>query len=184
MKSGVMCKQVTIFLIFFCIAFSLKSQRNSIPPADKWKGYERVFFMIDDHIGYYVKPVVPLEGNPWIWKASFPDWHTAMDSNLLVKGFYVAYINVDDQYGSPSAMMVWDRFYQYLVDTIALSAKVSLEAVSRGSMYAYGWAKRNPDKLCPFSKRSFSFHCNLLGRSHRGEIDFHRSCGRGQFWLP
>src|SRR5882762_5370312 len=147
MKSGSIIKRVTILLIFFCISFSLKSQHDPIPPAVKWKGYERIFLMVDDHIGYYVKPAIPLEGNPWIWRASFPDWHTDMDSNLLVKGFYVAYINVDDQYGSPPAMMVWDRCYQYLVDTIALSAKVSLEAISRGSMYAYSWAKRNPDKV-------------------------------------
>jgi sialidase-1 len=147
MKSDIINKRVAIILIFSCISFSLKSQHISIPPADKWKGYERIFFMADEHIAYYVKPEKPLDGNPWIWRASFPDWHTEMDSILLVKGFYVAYINVDDQYGSPSALQAWDRFYQYLVDTLHLSAKVSLEALSRGSLYAYGWAKRNPDKV-------------------------------------
>ena len=112
-----MARRITVILVLFFISLSLKSQLNSIPQADKWKGYERVFFMIDDHIAYYIKPTIPLEGNPWMWRASFPDWHTDMDSILLVKGFYVAYINVDDQYGSPAAMKVWDRFYQYLVDS-------------------------------------------------------------------
>jgi sialidase-1 len=70
-----------------------------------------------------------------------------MDSLLLSKGLYVAYISVDDQYGSPYAMRVWDKFYNYLVDSLSFAAKVSLEGVSRGGLYMYGWAKRNPDKV-------------------------------------
>jgi sialidase-1 len=41
-----------------------------------------------------------LEGKPWIWRASFPDWHTDMDSILLAKGFHVVFVDVDDEYGS------------------------------------------------------------------------------------
>jgi sialidase-1 len=114
---------------------------------DSWKGFERVNITIGAHKAYYVKPEKALEGNPWVWRASFPDWHTDIDSILLTKGFHVAFVNVDDQYGSPYALQVWDAFYQYLTTKQAFAAKVALEGVSRGGLYVYGWAKRNPDKI-------------------------------------
>lgn len=113
----------------------------------KWKGFERVNFTIDGHPAYYVKPNKPLPGNPWAWRSSFPDWHIDADSILLSRGMYVAYVDVDNQYGSPQAMQVWDKFYAYLQKNAGFSTKAALEAVSRGGLYAYAWAKRNPDKV-------------------------------------
>lgn len=114
---------------------------------DNWKGFERVNITIGPHKAYYVNPKKPLEGNPWVWRASFPDWHTDIDSILLTKGFHVAFVNVDDQYGSPYALQVWNAFYNYLTTKQSFAAKVALEGVSRGGLYVYGWAKRNPDKV-------------------------------------
>ncbi len=132
----------TLLLIVFLFA---KGQDK--PVMGSWKGFEKSEFSIDGYKAYYVKPTHALPGNPWVWRASFPDWHTDMDSILLSKGFYIAYLSVDDQYGSPRSLQVWDRFYNYLTNKIALAPRVALEAVSRGALYAYGWAKRNPDKV-------------------------------------
>jgi sialidase-1 len=114
---------------------------------DSWKGFERVNLTIGPHKAYYVNPKKALEGNPWVWRASFPDWHTDIDSILLTKGFHIAFVNVDDQYGSPYALQVWDTFYNYLTTKQSFAGKVALEGVSRGGLYVYGWAKRNPDKV-------------------------------------
>ena len=114
---------------------------------DKWFGFERINFDVAGHAAYIVRPNAPLAGNIWIWRASFPDWHTDMDSILLSKGVFVAYISVDDQYGSPYAVQVWDRFYNYLTDSFSFAKKMALEGVSRGGLYVYAWAKRNPDKV-------------------------------------
>ncbi len=135
---------VALLLIYLCIESTVVAQPSAGIHMDTWKGYERVNFSIAGHRGYYVKPRRPLEGRPWIWRASFPDWHTEMDSLLLANGLHVAYVSVDNEYGSPYAMQVWDKFYNYLVDSVFLSSGVALEAVSRGALYAYGWAKRNP----------------------------------------
>ncbi|MDB5149285.1 MAG: Alpha/beta hydrolase family protein [Mucilaginibacter sp.] len=59
----------------------------------------------------------------------------------------MTFINVDNQYGSPQALQAWDKFYTYLIIKKTFALKVALEAVSRGGLYAYGWAKRNPDKV-------------------------------------
>ncbi|MDB4919430.1 SGNH/GDSL hydrolase family protein [Mucilaginibacter sp.] len=136
------------FLISLLIlAPALLSAQTTVPDAETWMGFKRVFITIDNHKAYYVKPDNPLPGNPWVWRASFPDWHTQIDSILLKRGFYVAYINVDDQYGSPQAMQVWDKFYAYLTGKVSLAPRVSLEGVSRGALYTMAWAKRNPDKV-------------------------------------
>lgn len=115
--------------------------------TDTWKGFERIAFKMGGHDAYFVKPNKALEGNPWVWRASFPDWHTDMDSILLVRGFHVVFVNVDNEYGSPYAMQIWDKTYDFLVDSLGFAPKVALEGVSRGGLYVYAWAKRNPDKV-------------------------------------
>lgn len=129
--------------------FSSQVISQTLPPSkkDRWKGFERTYTTINKHSAYTVKPAKALPGNPWVWRSSFPDWHTEMDSLLLVRGFYIAYVNAADAYGSPSDLQIWDQFYSYATDSLKLSSKPALEAVSRGALYAVGWAKRNPDKV-------------------------------------
>ncbi|MDR7045437.1 sialidase-1 [Dyadobacter sp. BE34] len=113
----------------------------------QWKGFEKVEFTFQDRNAWYVKPRKAIDGNPWIWRAHFPTWHTDMDSILLSRGFHVAYVNTNDMFAHPKAMQVWDAFYDYLVKEKHFAPKVALEGVSRGGLYVYGWAKRNPDKI-------------------------------------
>lgn len=144
-----MLKCLALTGIFFYMVLPTAGQQKN----DTWKGFERIYHTVDGHKTYIVKPTKPLAGNPWVWRASFPDWHAEMDSMLLVEGFYITYINIDDQYGNPYSMRVWDDAYHYFVDSVGLSYKVALEAVSRGGLYALGWAKRNPDKVnCIYSE--------------------------------
>ncbi|WP_311953871.1 SGNH/GDSL hydrolase family protein [Mucilaginibacter terrae] len=135
------CVAAVILLPFTVLYASAQSN------YDKWKGFERVSVKVNNFNGYYVKPQHPLKGNPWVWRASFPDWHTDIDSILLTKGFHIAYLDADNLYGNALAMQAWDAFYRQLTAQLNLSAKPALEAVSRGALYALTWAKRNPDKV-------------------------------------
>jgi sialidase-1 len=112
-----------------------------------WKGFDKVEFTFENMGAWYVKPHQAIPGNPWVWRAHFPTWHTDMDSILLSRGFHIAYVNTNDMFGHPKAMQVWDKFYDYLVGQKQFASKVALEGVSRGGLYVYGWAKRNPDKV-------------------------------------
>ncbi len=114
---------------------------------ENWKGFEKVVFDFQGRQAWYVKPAMALEGKPWVWRAHFPEWHTDMDSLLVSRGFHIAYVNTNDMFGHPSALLVWDDFYRYLTEEKGFARKVALEAVSRGGLYAYGWAKRNPGKV-------------------------------------
>ena len=115
--------------------------------STSWKGFEKQEFKFENRDAWFVKPKQPLPGNPWVWRAHFPTWHTEMDSILLTRGFHIAYVNTNDMFAHPKAMQVWDDFYDYLVNEKQFAPKVALEGVSRGGLYVYGWAKRNPDKV-------------------------------------
>jgi sialidase-1 len=134
-------------LCVFYFPSGLLAQNVTPEKSEQWKGFEKVSFQLDGRDAWYVKPKQAVPGNPWVWRAHFPTWHTEMDSILLSRGFHVAYINTNDMFAHPKAMQVWDAFYDYLVRKKQFAPKVALEGVSRGGLYVYGWAKRNPDKV-------------------------------------
>ncbi|WP_221389830.1 GDSL-type esterase/lipase family protein [Dyadobacter sp. NIV53] len=137
-------------LLYILAGFEVFGQSGgkNIPEAlTNWKGFEKHEFEFENRNAWYVKPNQALPGNPWVWRAHFPTWHTEMDSILLTRGFHIVYVNTNDMFGHPKAMQVWDDFYDYLVREKQFAPKVALEGVSRGGLYVYGWAKRNPDKV-------------------------------------
>ncbi|WP_202927941.1 sialate O-acetylesterase [Cyclobacterium roseum] len=125
-----------------------KSQLTTFPGEQtEWNGFVRHTFRFEGRDAHVTLPEKALRGNPWVWRARFPGWHTEMDSLLLSEGFHLAYVNTDNMYGSPTAVAVWDRFYQFLTTEWKLHPKVSLEGVSRGGLFIYNWATRNPEKV-------------------------------------
>ncbi len=139
-----MKKHLFISLVIVILnSFFLRGQSADIV-QDQWLNCKRTVFTFEGKKAWLVSPSKPLPGNPWIWKAYFPDWHTDIDSILLSRGFYVAYIEVNDLFGNSTAMQLWDKFYTYLTQVKKLAPKVALEGISRGGLYVYNWAKRNP----------------------------------------
>ncbi len=112
-----------------------------------WHGFKKDTFSLEGRNAYIVQPPHAFAGNPWVWQAYFPDWHYEMDSILVSKGFHIAFIDCSDMFGSPQAMQLWDKFYQHVTGKYSFSTMPVLEGVSHGGLYAYGWAKRNPDKV-------------------------------------
>lgn len=145
-------KTVIKTILFFCLGFvinviSVSAQQISDVQNDNWHGFERVKFKFNGREAWFVKPTKSIDGNPWVWRAHFPNWHISIDSILLTRGFTIAYVNTNNMFGCPAAMRVWDVFYDYMVNQKGFAPKVALEGVSRGGLYVYGWAKRNPSKV-------------------------------------
>lgn len=113
-----------------------------------WKGFDRYDFTFDGKSALLIKPAKALEGNPWVWRARFFGWHFEMDSILVSEGYHVAYINTNDQFGSPKAIKTWDRFYKYLFKSHSFNKQVAMEGVSRGGLFIYNWAKKYPERVC------------------------------------
>lgn len=112
-----------------------------------WKGFDRIDFKFDGKEAHLTRPEKPIPGNPWLWRARFPDYHAEIDSVLLTKGFHIAYINTNKQFGSPKAVKAWNGFYEYLKTTYGLQDKVALHGHSRGGLFIYNWAKQNAEKV-------------------------------------
>ncbi len=115
--------------------------------TDQRQGFEREHFVFQGRKAWLIKPAKGLSGKPWVWRAHFPEWHTEVDSILLSEGFHIVYLNTNDMFGSNAAMQIWDAFYEYMVRQRGFSPIVALEGVSRGGLYIYQWAKRNPLKV-------------------------------------
>ena len=47
-----------------------------------WKGFARYDFQFQGRDCRVVCPDKPASGNPWIWNARFPDWHTDIDETV------------------------------------------------------------------------------------------------------
>ncbi|GLR19496.1 SGNH/GDSL hydrolase family protein [Portibacter lacus] len=145
-------KKASFYILIVLFSFitsqsQLLAQDSGEIKHSEWKTFERVDFTFEGKNAYVVIPSTPLPGNPWIWRARFPGWHTEADSILVENGFHLAFINTADYFGSPIAMDIWDEFYTYLLAEYQLNRKVSLMGVSRGGLFVYNWAIRNPTKV-------------------------------------
>lgn len=96
--------------------------------------------------GFLMEPSHPRPGQPWVWKAEFPDTWTEADRALVDAGFHLAHLVVGNTFGSPPALALWDRFYAALV-AAGLSSRPVLFAISRGGLYAYRWAADHPQAV-------------------------------------
>lgn len=115
--------------------------------TEQWHGFEKTDFRIAERNAYTIAPKVTAEGTPWVWRARFPNYHFEMDVQLLEKGYHIAYIDVAGMLGDSNSMEIWDAFHEHLTREKGFSKKAVLEGVSRGGLFVYNWAIRNPDKV-------------------------------------
>ncbi len=145
-------------LSLFCIAlsfvgncdssFSVAADDESWPGRRAtWNGFDQFHFSVAERKCYVVVPKQAAPGKPWVWRARFPHYHAEMDITLAGKGYHIAYVDVAGLFGSPQAVRIGDEFYEYLTTRHGLAAKAALEGVSRGGLFVYNWAARNPDKV-------------------------------------
>lgn len=115
---------------------------------DTWRGYTRHVFQVDGCEAWVVEPKQPAPGKPWSWCMEFPDAFTERTGvpQLLEKGFYHLHIVVGNTFGCPAALKHFDAFYA-TITAKGLAKKGTLIGISRGGLYAYNWAARNPDKV-------------------------------------
>jgi len=124
--------QILLFSILFLSNICLFAQPVADPILESsreeslWKGFNRYDFKYKQRDARLIVSNNPLPGNPWIWRARFPDWHTEADSILVSEGFHLAYINTNNKYGSPNAIDIWDDFYEFLITEYKLQKKVAL----------------------------------------------------------
>ena len=116
------------------------------PKVSEWNGFEKLDFEIAGHAALIVKPKVPAEGRPWIWRTEFFGHEPQGDLALLGHGWHVAYFKVSDMYGAPPAIELMDKFHAEVTKEFGLAKRAVLEGFSRGGLYAVNFAATQPDK--------------------------------------
>ncbi|MEI6421231.1 MAG: GDSL-type esterase/lipase family protein, partial [Lentisphaerota bacterium] len=112
-----------------------------------WAGYDRLNVSVNGRPAILVSHKNEAPGRPWIWRTEFFGAFPSVDMALLEKGWHLVYIDLQNLFGAPVALDAMDGFYDYLTADQKLSAKPVLEGFSRGGLFAFNWAARNPTKV-------------------------------------
>ena len=137
--------------------------------ADSFTLQGRHDFVFEGREAIIVTPESPADGKPWIWRPAFFGLFDSVDNALLERGFHVVYYDLTHGYGAPATLDAGDRFYQFVVDSVGLSLKVTLEGLSRGGFFVLNWAARNPSAVaCIYVDAPV---CNLLSWPGRRQSD-------------
>ncbi len=109
-------------------------------------GYECADFSFEGRSGKIVKPKLTAKGRPWVWRARFWGHEPQTDIALLQNGFHIVYCDVAELFGNAKAITAWDNFYS-LLRKAGLGKKAVMQGMSRGGIYVFNWAAKNPDKV-------------------------------------
>lgn len=140
-------KFMSLPLLLMALCWTQAFADDWIENKSDWHSFDRYHFRVAGRSAYVVVPAKALRGNPWVWRARFPDFHFEMDVMLLKSGFHVGYVDVAGLFGSPSATKIRDEFYEFMTRNRMLAARPALEGVSRGGLFVYNWAARHPDRV-------------------------------------
>lgn len=117
-------------------------------------------------------------GKPWLWVGEFAGHLKSLEDGLVEKGWHVAYVNIRNQFGSPSSMAVWEKVYEELHGKRGLSAKPALLGISRGGLYVNAWLRMHPDRasvlyldnaVCDIRSWPGGFQLTQKGNGSRGD---------------
>lgn len=92
-------------------------------------------------------PAEAAPGKPWLWVGEFPGHLRSLESGLLAKGWHIAHVYVSNQFGSPSAMAVWEKVYDEMHGKRGLAPRPALLGISRGGLYVNAWTRLHPDRV-------------------------------------
>ncbi len=115
--------------------------------TNTWHDFQQLKFSVDGRVAVLVLPKSSAPGKPWIWRTEFFAVEPQADLVLLSNGWHVAYVSVVNMYGAPVALDHMDRFYEHLTNHFQLASKTVLEGFSRGGLFAFNWAARNPERV-------------------------------------
>jgi len=141
---------VKISLLALTVSF-VDAQEDTPPvfpgKESRWNGFVRNDFEVHGKSVLVVSPHKPAAGLPWVWHGEFFGHKPAPDIALLESGYHIAYLRVPNMLGSPTAVKHWDHLYLELTEKYGLARKVALVGLSRGGLYCYNWAVKNPEKV-------------------------------------
>lgn len=112
-----------------------------------WQGYELREFPFKNSVGVLIPSKNPTQGSPWVLRLNEIRNDSQLDLALLQRGFSIASLPLPNRYGSQSVVEVIDQFYNEVIESNHLSAKVLLEAYGPDGLAAMNWAACHPERV-------------------------------------
>ncbi|MBQ6172872.1 MAG: alpha/beta fold hydrolase [Clostridia bacterium] len=112
----------------------------------EYRGYNSEQFVFDGKHCTVVFPDSLSEGNKWIWRTEFLGAFDSVDTDMLSKGYALAYISVSNMYGHPDAVRTMKKFRDFMTEH-GFNEKTVLFGFSRGGLYAFNYALKYPDTV-------------------------------------
>lgn len=136
--------------------YSTKKEYNYLASEQLWAtqwgpyftgNYNKYAFQLEGVEGAttVIVPQKAAPGNPWVFRTDQPEGHSAVDLELLAKGFYIVVAPVPYNADGP-LFNHWNIVYNYLVGK-GFSNKPVLAGSGAAAGEAYAWAIENPGKV-------------------------------------
>lgn len=125
----------------------MEMQTHAGGPGDWFWPHTQLHFEFNGKSCIVIVPETVAPGRPWVWRARFLGAFPYVDQDLLDRGYHVVFIDTANMFGAPAAMDIWDAFYGFVTGEFKLAPKMTLEGFSRGGLFVYNWAARNPQKV-------------------------------------
>ncbi len=156
-ETGVFRDRLMLVALATCILLAPQAgfAQSTRPPASiegkkgEWNGFPSVEISVNAKSVLIVLPnkAANTPTYPWVWHGEFFGHRPQPDIELLNRGFHLVYTRCPDMLGSPEAVAHWDKVYAELIAKYQFAPKVALVGLSRGGLYCYNWAVKNPDKV-------------------------------------
>ena len=115
-------------------AFTKQSVNSLAAPVVQhmfWNGYPEDIFVLEGHHCLIVLPNSFTPDRPWIWRPEFFGAYDQADQALLSNGYSIAYMDMNNIFGSPPAMELMDKYYDYPITHYTLAAKTTLFEIQK-----------------------------------------------------
>ncbi|MGZ0655690.1 alpha/beta hydrolase family protein [Coraliomargarita sp. W4R72] len=116
--------------------------------SDTWEGFEGWSLKLDGHTLRVILPKELAADEPWFWRPEFFGAFANTDKALLDRGWALVFLDLPDHYGCPKAIQSFAKMYDFATETLGLSAKMAIVALSRAGLSAYHFASAYPDQVC------------------------------------
>ncbi|MFT5131185.1 MAG: sialidase-1 [Rhodothermales bacterium] len=146
-KPSSLMNRLLIFLAITALAQAVETPVAVVTKPTDWHGYQKQSFTLVGHPAFVVVPKIAAPGKPWIWRTSFPDFHSEVDQELVYNGYHIGFISVVTMLGADPALDIMDTFYAQVRAQWGLAERPALEPCSRGGLHAYRYAARHPERI-------------------------------------
>ena len=117
--------------------------KYGITKTDAYPDFDNIEFEFENHLARVVKPNVEPNGK-WALKTEYFGAFPALETELLNRGWHIAFIQNDNRWAEPEDVDRKVRFAEFVSKEFALDNKCALVGMSCGGLYSVRFACAAP----------------------------------------